>query len=131
MAETLHSSKIGRSINSITNKSVWLRCALCQEYRELKHRGFDVSIGDGFSDVMSSSTLTTPLMRRRGTPKSNSKWVAGKKHNKMERQALQTPLTQKDAIEGMVQELLDSGVIRPSNSLFASPIVMVTKKDNS
>ncbi|GJX28487.1 retrovirus-related pol polyprotein from transposon 17.6 [Tanacetum coccineum] len=41
------------------------------------------------------------------------------------------PPTQKDAIEGMVQELLDTGVIRPSNSPFASPIVMVKKKDNT
>ncbi|GJV67266.1 reverse transcriptase [Tanacetum coccineum] len=41
------------------------------------------------------------------------------------------PPTQKDAREGMVQELLDTGVIRPSNSPFASPIVMVKKKDNT
>ncbi|GKD22104.1 putative mitochondrial protein [Tanacetum coccineum] len=41
------------------------------------------------------------------------------------------PPTQKDAIEGMVQELLDTGVIRPSNSPFASPIMMVKKKDNT
>ncbi|GJU99893.1 reverse transcriptase [Tanacetum coccineum] len=41
------------------------------------------------------------------------------------------PPTQKDAIEGMVQELLDTGVIRPSNSPFSSLIVMVKKKDNT
>ncbi|GKB25597.1 ty3-gypsy retrotransposon protein [Tanacetum coccineum] len=41
------------------------------------------------------------------------------------------PPTQKDSIEGMVQEILDTGVIRPSNSPFASPIVMVKKKDNT
>ncbi|GKC19510.1 transposon ty3-G gag-pol polyprotein [Tanacetum coccineum] len=34
------------------------------------------------------------------------------------------PPMQKDAIEVMVKELLDSGVIKPSNSPFASPIVM-------
>ncbi|GJS76205.1 retrotransposon-related protein [Tanacetum coccineum] len=38
---------------------------------------------------------------------------------------------QKDAIELMVKELLDSGVIRPSQSPFSSPIVMVKKKDGS
>ncbi|GJU26857.1 RNA-directed DNA polymerase like protein, partial [Tanacetum coccineum] len=41
------------------------------------------------------------------------------------------PATKKEAIESMVQELLDTGVIRPSHSPFASPIVMVKKKDNT
>ncbi|GKC03057.1 hypothetical protein Tco_0994667, partial [Tanacetum coccineum] len=41
------------------------------------------------------------------------------------------PPMQKDAIEVMVKELLDSGVIKPNNSPFASPILMVKKKDNS
>ena len=41
------------------------------------------------------------------------------------------PPVQKDAIELMVKELLDSGVIRPSQSPFSSPIVMVKKKDGS
>ncbi|GKC95210.1 reverse transcriptase, partial [Tanacetum coccineum] len=41
------------------------------------------------------------------------------------------PPTQKDAIESMVQELLDSVVIRSSTSPFDSPIVMVKKKDNT
>ncbi|GKD49396.1 RNA-directed DNA polymerase like protein, partial [Tanacetum coccineum] len=41
------------------------------------------------------------------------------------------PPTQKEALESMVQELLDTGVIRQSHSLFASPIVMVKKKDNT
>ncbi|GKB92246.1 putative mitochondrial protein [Tanacetum coccineum] len=41
------------------------------------------------------------------------------------------PPTQKDAIESMVKELLDSGVIRHSQSSFSSPVVMVKKKDGS
>ncbi|GKB98805.1 reverse transcriptase [Tanacetum coccineum] len=41
------------------------------------------------------------------------------------------PPSQKDAIESKVQELLDSKVIRPSNSPFSSPIVMVKKKDGT
>ncbi|GJU05072.1 putative mitochondrial protein [Tanacetum coccineum] len=41
------------------------------------------------------------------------------------------PATQKDAIESMVQELLDAGVIKHSQSPFSSPIVMVKKKDGS
>ncbi|XP_071712436.1 uncharacterized protein [Rutidosis leptorrhynchoides] len=38
------------------------------------------------------------------------------------------PPTQKDAIEAMVAELLESGVIRASQSPYAAPIVMVKKK---
>ena len=41
------------------------------------------------------------------------------------------PPAQKDTIEAMIKELLESGVIRPSNSPFSSPIVMVKKKDGS
>ncbi|GJU29864.1 hypothetical protein Tco_1173453 [Tanacetum coccineum] len=41
------------------------------------------------------------------------------------------PHVQKDAIEQMVNELLESGVIRYSQSPFYSPIVMVKKKDVS
>ncbi|GJU21236.1 reverse transcriptase [Tanacetum coccineum] len=41
------------------------------------------------------------------------------------------PPVQKDAIEQMVNELLESGVIRHSQSPFASLIVMVKKKDGS
>ncbi|GKA28049.1 putative mitochondrial protein, partial [Tanacetum coccineum] len=41
------------------------------------------------------------------------------------------PPTQKDAIETMVKELSDSGVIRHIQSSFSSPVVMVKKKDGS
>ncbi|GKD79059.1 reverse transcriptase [Tanacetum coccineum] len=41
------------------------------------------------------------------------------------------PPNKKDAVELMVKELLDSGVIRNSQSPFSSPIVMVKKKDGS
>ncbi|GKC88687.1 gypsy/ty3 retroelement polyprotein [Tanacetum coccineum] len=41
------------------------------------------------------------------------------------------PPVQKDAIEAMVKELLDAGVIKHSQSSFASHVVMVNKKDNS
>ncbi|GJY62375.1 putative mitochondrial protein [Tanacetum coccineum] len=37
------------------------------------------------------------------------------------------PPTQKDAIEAMIKELLEAGVIKKSHSPFASPIVMVKK----
>ncbi|GKC64856.1 hypothetical protein Tco_1097454, partial [Tanacetum coccineum] len=41
------------------------------------------------------------------------------------------PPNQKDAIEGMVKELMDSRVIRASQSPFSSPIVMVKKKNGT
>nr|GEU68823.1 retrovirus-related Pol polyprotein from transposon opus [Tanacetum cinerariifolium] len=41
------------------------------------------------------------------------------------------PPTLKDVIEYMIKELLEAGVIKKSHSPFASPIVMVKKKDNS
>lgn len=41
------------------------------------------------------------------------------------------PPTQKDAIEAMVKELMESGVIRHSQSSYSSPIVMVKKKDGT
>nr|GFA37929.1 hypothetical protein [Tanacetum cinerariifolium] len=41
------------------------------------------------------------------------------------------PPNQKNTIEVMVKELLDTGVIRDSQSPFSSPVVMVKKKDGS
>ncbi|XP_021971560.1 uncharacterized protein LOC110866725 [Helianthus annuus] len=40
-------------------------------------------------------------------------------------------VAQKDIIENMTKELLDSGVIRGSTSPFAAPVVLVKKKDGS
>lgn len=41
------------------------------------------------------------------------------------------PVLQKNVIEEMVQELMEQGIIRPSNSPFAAPIVLVKKKDGA
>lgn len=41
------------------------------------------------------------------------------------------PPALKSELERQIQEMLDSGVIRPSNSPFSSPLLMVKKKDRS
>jgi len=41
------------------------------------------------------------------------------------------PYAQKSEIECMIQEMLEAGIIQPSQSSFSSSIVMVTKKDGS
>lgn len=41
------------------------------------------------------------------------------------------PIKQKDIIEKLIQEMLDRGIIQNSSSPFASPVVLVGKKDGS
>jgi hypothetical protein len=41
------------------------------------------------------------------------------------------PYTQKSEIECMVEEMLEAGIISPSQSSYSAPVVMVFKKDNS
>nr|GEV74049.1 hypothetical protein [Tanacetum cinerariifolium] len=84
----------------------------------------------------------------KGTPKPALHWMEGKRQDNevivssnaellmlrnqpVNIRLYRHPPTQKDAIEAMVKELLKAGVIKPSNSPFASPIVIVKKKDNT
>jgi hypothetical protein len=39
------------------------------------------------------------------------------------------PHSQKEEIEKMVQDMLQQGIIRPSNSPFSAPIILLKKKD--
>ena len=41
------------------------------------------------------------------------------------------PALQKDMIEKTIQEMLEAGVVRPSQSPYSSPIVSVKKKDGT
>jgi hypothetical protein len=41
------------------------------------------------------------------------------------------PHSQKEEIEKMMQDMLQQGIIKPSNSPFSSPIILVKKKDGS
>ena len=49
----------------------------------------------------------------------------------IKQQPRRLPLTKRDDVNKEIQRLLDSGIIEPSKSPWASPIVPVTKKDGS
>ena len=51
--------------------------------------------------------------------------------NPIEQQPRRIPLHQVDVVEGMIDEMERNNVIRPSESLWASPVVIVAKKDGS
>nr|GEU59626.1 putative ribonuclease H-like domain-containing protein [Tanacetum cinerariifolium] len=99
------------------------------------------TLGDikwNFQKLTMSFTYKKQHVMLRGTPQATLQWMQG---NKFIRLLLNIPLVnvrpyrhppvQKDAIEQMVNELLDSWVIRHSQSLFSFPIVMVKKNDGS
>ena len=80
---------------------------------------------DRFDDVFQlKKGLPPPRPLDHAIPlKSNSKSVRMR--------AYRYPVAHKKEIETMVQELLVSGLIRPSTSPFASPVLLVKKKNGS
>ena len=46
-------------------------------------------------------------------------------------QARRVPLPRRETVQTLLKEMLDKGIIAPSKSPWASPIVLVTKKDGS
>ncbi|GJX62559.1 putative mitochondrial protein [Tanacetum coccineum] len=92
-------------------------------------------------------------MTLRGTNKSDMQWINGRQSTNVQCnemslthdhkicvkegtqlvniRAYMHPPTNKDAIDFMVKQLLDLGVIKHSQSSFASPMVKVKKKDGS
>ena len=52
-------------------------------------------------------------------------------HHPVKRQPYCTPIVYREMIEQMVNDMQKQGVVKPSNSPWASPIVLVPKKDGS
>ena len=52
-------------------------------------------------------------------------------HHPVKQQSYRTPIVYRERIEQMVNDMQKQGVVKPSNSPWASPIVLVPKKDGS
>ena len=52
-------------------------------------------------------------------------------HDPIKQRPYRLPLTKRKIVEEQIQEMRDAGVIRPSSSPWASPVVLVPKKDGS
>ena len=52
-------------------------------------------------------------------------------HHPVKQQPYRTPVVYREKIESMVSDMRKQGIVKPSNSPWASPIVLVPKKDGS
>lgn len=77
-----------------------------------------------FNDIFQDPVHLPP-----SRPGFNHKIVLKEGANPVNLRPYRYPLLQKDVIEQLTEELLDQGVIKPSNSAFASPVLLVKKKD--
>ena len=57
--------------------------------------------------------------------------IATGSHSPIRQPVRRTPFALRDTVDKLVQEMLEQDVIRPSQSPWASPIVLVKKKDNT
>ncbi|GJU65015.1 transposon ty3-G gag-pol polyprotein [Tanacetum coccineum] len=98
------------------------------------------TLGDikcNFSQLKMEFVYNKRRMVLMGAPRTTLQWMEGKHQEKEMERVLHAELLMlsvfpnTDAIEAMVKELLEARVIKASNSLFASLIVMVKKKDNT
>lgn len=80
-------------------------------------RSFEDSFAEG---VPSRRADTEPMQIRLKDP-----------HKTVNRRPYRLSPQERQTVRGKVQELLDANIIRPSSSPFASPILLVKKKDNS
>lgn len=78
-----------------------------------------------YVDVFNTPTTLPPKR------KCDHKIVLKDENVTINQRAYRYPAAQKDVLEQLTQELLDAGTIRNSQSSFASPVVLVKKKDGT
>ena len=49
----------------------------------------------------------------------------------LKQQPYRTPIVQRDRISQLIKEMQEQGIVKPSSSPWASPVVLVPKKDGS
>lgn len=111
-------------INSTQTCSQFWSLKLTDDGHDVKHPQLE-SLLQAFKDVFEEPTSLPPhrpcdhtITLQHGSDSVNQK-------------AYKYGVSQKNVIEEMVQEMLKSGIIRPSHSNFASKVVLVKKKDGT
>lgn len=79
-----------------------------------------------YDDIFTEPTSLPPFRSNH-----NHKIVLKEGSDPVNQRPYRYALQQKDEIDKMVQELLKSGTVQPSSSPYASPVVLVKKKDNT